>query len=217
MNDYSRPQGNPRFDAENLFARGDVDSTEITPTTETFNDRSVTYFEGDEGRVYDDFEQSSSFYITPIDFDLTSQISRNHQFKLGFDLQLHRLRYFRHLTPTLTYRGPYEDADNRGGFQDTDRYGYQYDWNNEVLEPLDSTRGRQKATHLGVVLRAGQDGVRRVDHQCRVALRLFECAHGCVVRRERALGGRLHAGSAGLGRQQRVPQTQPALGRWVFR
>ena len=144
LNAYSRPQGNPRFDAENLFARADVDSTEITPKTEMINDRSVTYFEGDEGRVYDDFEQSSSFYVTPIDFDLTSQISRNHQFKLGFDLQMHRLRYFRHLTPILTYRGPYVDSDDRGGFQDTDRYGYQYDWNNEVLEPLDSTRDAKK-------------------------------------------------------------------------
>jgi outer membrane receptor protein involved in Fe transport len=144
LHDYSRPQGNPRYDAESLFARGDVDSTEITRTTETINDRSITFFEGDEGRVYDDFEQTNSFYLTPIDFDLTSQISRNHQFKLGFDVQMHRLRYYRHLTPLLTFRGPFVSPDDRGGFQDVDRYGYQYDWNNQMVEPLDATRDAQK-------------------------------------------------------------------------
>ena len=133
LHDYARPQGNPRYDAESLFARGDVDSTEITRTTETINDRSITYFEGDEGRIYNSFTQSSSFYLTPIDFDLTSQVSRNHQFKLGFDVQMHRLRYYRHLVPSLIFRGPFVSTDDRGGFQDVDRYGYDYNWNKQAL------------------------------------------------------------------------------------
>ncbi len=144
LHDYARPQGNPLYDAESLFARGDVDSTEITQTTDTINDRSITFFEGDEGRIYNSFEQSSSFYLTPIDFDLTSQISRNHQFKLGFDVQMHRLRYYRHLVPSLIFRGPFVSPDDRGGFQDVNRYGYNYNWDKQVIEPLDSTRDALK-------------------------------------------------------------------------
>lgn len=135
--DYGRPNGNPRFDAENLFALGDQDSTAISRDAEGF-------IVGDEGRVLDEFEKTNSSYITPIDFDLTSQINRNHQFKAGFDVQMHRLRSYNHVTPILSYRGPYLDPNNPGGFQDANRYGYHFDYWNQEIVPLNSTRDDKK-------------------------------------------------------------------------
>jgi outer membrane receptor protein involved in Fe transport len=135
--DYGRPNGNPRFDPENLFALGDVDSTAISRDADGF-------IVGDEGRVLDEFDKTSSFYITPIDFDLTSQINRNHQFKAGFDVQMHTLRSYNHITPILVYRGPFVDTSNPGGFQDANRYGYEFDYAKQQIVPLNSTRDTKK-------------------------------------------------------------------------
>jgi outer membrane receptor protein involved in Fe transport len=141
---YGRPDGNPRFDAEALFMSWDVDST----ATEAHEDGGL---KGDEGHVYDDYEQTKSSYITPIDFDLTSQVNANHQVRFGFDYQMHTLRYFRHLFPTLSYRGAFVDADDRGGFQDLDNYGYDFDWASGKIIESDEGRNDAKKPRLASI------------------------------------------------------------------
>ena len=135
--DYGRPNGNPRYDAESLFVSWDVDST-----TTVRDDKG--FFTGDEGHVYDDYEQTSSFYITPIDFDITSQVAPNHQLRAGFDVQWHRLRSYHHLFPILSYRGPWVSPDDPGGFQDANRYGYNFDYYKQEIVPLNSERDNKK-------------------------------------------------------------------------
>ncbi len=141
---YGRPSGNPLFDDTVLFRLGDDASTPLGLDADGF----VT---GDEGYVRDDYEQSRSTYVTPIDFDITSQVDPNHQIKAGFDLQYHYLRYYRHLFPVQTWRGGYGDADHPGGFLDVDRYGYIFDYTNRELVPLNSGRDDRKKPILGSV------------------------------------------------------------------
>jgi hypothetical protein len=70
----------------------------------------------DKGHVFDDYMQRRSSYWG-FQGNVTSQLNRYHQMKLGADLQLRALRYFDHFFPT-----------NLGGsnpnLQDWDGYGY---------------------------------------------------------------------------------------------
>ena len=94
----------------------------------------------DKGHVFDDYMQRRSSYWG-FQGNLTSQLNRYHQLKVGADLQLHTLRYFDHFFPT-----------NLGGsnpnLQDWDGYGYgivQDATGQYVLRQLDG--GRDGAKH----------------------------------------------------------------------
>jgi len=144
--EYARPNGNPRFDQESLFSSWDVDSTSTSQSTDP---KTLDFWEGDEGRVYDDYEQSESLYVTPIEFNITSQVTPNHQVKAGFDVQYHQLRYYHHLFPILSYRGAWVSTEDPGGFQDADRYGYNYNYYTREIVPLNSSRDNRKKPILG--------------------------------------------------------------------
>ncbi|MBD3381738.1 MAG: TonB-dependent receptor [candidate division Zixibacteria bacterium] len=78
----------------------------------------------DESYVLDDFTKRRSSYYG-FDFDLTHQLNKANEIKVGFEYQRHTLRYLRHVTPIQLYNGP------GVGTQDMDNYGYdlefQYD------------------------------------------------------------------------------------------
>ena len=133
---YGRPRGVARLDAEALYYPGDNFATADSLAFDV-GSRSE-WNAGDEGRPYLRYIKSRSSYITPIKFDITSQVTPHHEMQAGFDVQRHTLRFFDHLRPDLIYRGAYVDASNRGGFADLNAYGYKFDWNaNQVVEVND--------------------------------------------------------------------------------
>ncbi len=140
---YARPKGVARLDAEALYYPGD---NFATADSLAFDVGSRTEWNaGDEGRPYLRYIKSRSSYITPIKFDITSQVTPHHEMQAGFDFQRHTLRFFDHLRPDLIYRGAFADASNRGGFADLNAYGYKFDWAaNKVVEVDD---GSDRAKH----------------------------------------------------------------------
>ncbi len=162
---YGRPKGNPNFDKEALFYLGD---NLATPDSLAFDaGNNFTWNAGDEGHVLREYLKTRSFYITPIKFDITSQVTPHHEMQAGFDVQKHTLRSFDHLFAYLDYRGPYVDANNRGGFADLDAYGYKFDWNtNQVVAVNSGPDGakkpvlaafyvQDKVEYQGLVINAG--------------------------------------------------------------
>lgn len=141
---------NPSYDPMTLFFYGDDDTTETvqvivsidttaTPHDTTFADSTYNVY---REHVWDDYlHRESSYY--GFDFDLTHQLNNHHQLKLGFDIQRHTLRYWRHLFPVNMYLldRPYTDVNNNGindnieqAFLEVDYFGYQFDDPDENLD-----------------------------------------------------------------------------------
>ncbi|MSS72037.1 MAG: TonB-dependent receptor [Candidatus Latescibacteria bacterium] len=152
---YGRPKGNPNFDREALYYLGDNLATQDSLALDVGN--NFTWNAGDEGHVLREYLKTQSSYITPIKFDITSQVTPHHEMQAGFDVQRHTLRSFDHLFAYLDYRGPYVDANNRGGGADLDAYGYKFDWNNNRLEEVNS--GADGAKHPSVAAFYVQDKI----------------------------------------------------------
>ncbi len=95
---YSQyPDGNPSFDTD------------------------VPYF-WPEGHVFDDYLRRKSSY-TGFRGDVTSQVHRDHQAKVGFDAQFHTLKYYNAYFPAgIGYDST--GAPTLGSFRDIDRYGF---------------------------------------------------------------------------------------------
>ncbi len=140
---YGRPKGNPfYFGNDALFWQGD---NLARPDSLAFDLNSrFEWNAGDEGRVWGRYTKTRSSYITPIKFDITSQVTPHHEVQAGFDVQRHTLRSFDHLIAYLIYRGAYVDANNRGGFADLDAFGYKFDWNANKVVPVDDGPDRAK-------------------------------------------------------------------------
>lgn len=145
---YGRPSGSSTFDATTLFHSWD-DINGVTPTTYTnlgwnptiysgMEGDSVAFISGgDEGRIFRDYMQRKSSYVG-FDVDVTSQIDTKNEIKLGFDVQKHNLRYYRHLFPNLSYQ--YLSSPSSAG-QDVDQYGYTYNPVTNELEESDDPTG----------------------------------------------------------------------------
>jgi len=135
---YGRPGGNPNFDATQLFTAFDdmfldQDSlaadryfplqtpiVESTFTVELPNGETVEksfIVRGDEATVWDDYYKQKGSYLSG-SFSVKHTHSGGHQSQIGFELQRHTVRAYRHLFPANIYRG------TGGGFDDIDRYGY---------------------------------------------------------------------------------------------
>jgi outer membrane receptor protein involved in Fe transport len=154
--DYARVS-NPSYDAMTLFMRGESDTTvqvitaidTVTGDT-TFADSTI-YRE----HVWDDYLHRESSYIG-FDFDITHQLTTHHQLKMGFDIQRHTLKYWRHLFPVYQFAldRPYADADSNGiddniefAYLDVDYFGYSpYDPDADYDADLDVS-GLNDAKH----------------------------------------------------------------------
>jgi outer membrane receptor protein involved in Fe transport len=113
---YGRPGVATTFDATNLFySWDDINGpTEIEDTV--INGRTYT-LRGDEAATSNRYLHRKSSYMGA-KFDMTSQVTPFHEFRLGMEFQRHTLRRYQNLVPSNVWR---EDA---GGFNDVDRYGY---------------------------------------------------------------------------------------------
>jgi outer membrane receptor protein involved in Fe transport len=146
---YGRVNGNPNFDDTVLFLSWD----DIEGATETAYQKigwdpdvwpqmagadSIDFVSGgDEGYVFDDYLQRKSSYVG-FNFNVTSQVHPNHEVKFGFDMQKHKMRYYRNLFPAS--RGHRFLDDPEFAELDTDQYGYLYDpIKNELVESDDPT------------------------------------------------------------------------------
>jgi outer membrane receptor protein involved in Fe transport len=113
---YAR-ESNPSYDAMTLFfngiGNGNADST-YTDSTGTH----TIYRE----HVWDDYLHRKSAYWG-FKTDLTHQMTTHHQFKAGFDIERHTLRYWRHLFPVDLFHLP--DAER--AYLDVDHYGFAFD------------------------------------------------------------------------------------------
>ncbi len=128
---YGRPNGNPRNDAENLFRAWDDPTTPVVTDTATVNGVLRTFVTGgDESHVFDDYFKRKSSYIG-FNGNITSELSREHTIKAGFEFQKHSLRFYRHYFPVLTY-------DPSIGFQDVNRYGYDLFGNESDTEGFEN-------------------------------------------------------------------------------
>ncbi len=119
-------------------------------------DSTVTL--NNEGSVWDDYLKRKSLYVG-VKGDITNQVASNHTLKAGFEFQRHTLRYYRHLFPTLTWKGA-----AGGGFLDVDRYGYdQYGnesdnqgYQNATKHPINFAMFLQdRADWTGLIVNAG--------------------------------------------------------------
>lgn len=143
---YGRPGSNPNNDETELFLSWD-DMNGFTETVYDTISWSPSAYDnaasldpvvfiggGDEGHVLDDYFLRNSSYVG-FDFDITSQVHTAHEVKAGFDMQKHKMRYFRHLFPTRAHR--YLNNPEFAN-QDVDSYGYSFDpITNEVVEDDD--------------------------------------------------------------------------------
>ena len=130
MFDTDRKCWDPVF-KDNLYEYGD-------PTYNPWPDTEEYYGQAYTGRLGPDFFQPGSQYDSyirqgsahwGIDFDITHQQGKYHNFKAGFEYKYHTVRYFRMLNPTeLAY--PYYTSDiekYRGA--DVNFYGYDVEGN----------------------------------------------------------------------------------------
>jgi len=116
---YGRPGGNYNFDQEGLLNSWD-DINGPTKEEDTLIDGRRYVLRGDESAIWNNYLHRQSSY-TGLDFDVVSQVSRNHELRAGLEFQRHTLRRYQHLLPANVYQG-YGPGQN--GFQDVDRYGY---------------------------------------------------------------------------------------------
>jgi outer membrane receptor protein involved in Fe transport len=129
---YSRPEGNVRFDETALFWK--------------------------PGHVWDDYLHRKSSYMAA-NFDITSQINTTNEIQFGVDLEMHRLRYYRHLFPTNI--DP-EQTDTLS-YRDVDFYGYDMTGQTEVDDGVNGVKEpytfavflQDKIEWQGLVVNAG--------------------------------------------------------------
>ena len=142
--EYSRPNGNPRYDQYlNLFYNKD------NPATTTVLDRHDVVLSGDESHIWDDYLHRNSSYWG-LKYDYTSQVNMEHQLKMGADFQRHSLLFYRHVLPVQVvlvdsttvanykelngnmYPGKIYHSNGESFLKDADYYGYWWG-------PVDST------------------------------------------------------------------------------
>ncbi len=116
---YGRPGGSYNFDAEGLFYSWD-DINGPTAVEDTTIDGRQYVLRGDESAIWNNYIHRQSSYVG-FDFDVVSQVNRNHELRAGAEFQRHTLRRYQHLFPSNVYQGYGPDQK---GFQDVDRYGY---------------------------------------------------------------------------------------------
>jgi outer membrane receptor protein involved in Fe transport len=162
---------NPTYDATALFQPGLPDTIiqimHVVGSDTTYSDSTI-YRE----HVWDDYlHRESSYY--GFDFDLTHQLNIHHQLKVGFDLQRHTLRYYRHLFPVHLYAldRPYADVNHNGindnvefAYEDVDYFGYQFDdpeadlnsgWNAAKHPITMAIYLQDKIEYQGLIINAG--------------------------------------------------------------
>jgi len=120
----------------------------------------------DEGWVWEDYQKRESSYWG-FQSDITSQVHENHEMKAGIDLQLHTLRYYRHLFPHNAFKDEFDEEGNwidNDGYIDVDHYGYDKfgDESDTLSEGNKARKPYQFATYLqdkfeweGLVVNAG--------------------------------------------------------------
>ncbi len=129
---YGRPTGNPNFDDQQLFWRGDRTDTPIETNADGF-------FLYDEGHVYNEFLKQQINTLTPLDLQITTQLSPNHTLQAGFQLNLHTLRTYQHLTPTFISR-------TNQSLTNVIKYGYDLDLQTQSLQTSEDAHHPRDAT-----------------------------------------------------------------------
>jgi outer membrane receptor protein involved in Fe transport len=168
---YGRPDGNTTNDVAGLFRKWDnMDSVTATVWDTMTVDGELHRFivSGDEGQVINDYLRRKSSYIG-FKGDITSELTREHTVKAGFEFNRHTLRYYNHLRPILVYQG-YTNTDDPTkigpGFLDANRYGYDHlgnetdndgrDWHNEPKHPIDfALYAQDRIEYQGFIVTAG--------------------------------------------------------------
>jgi outer membrane receptor protein involved in Fe transport len=168
---YGRPGGNTTNDDAGLFRKwDDMDSVTATVWDTMTVDGELRKFivDGDEGQVFNDYLRRKSSYIA-FKGDITSELSREHTVKAGFEFNRHTLRYYNHLRPILVYQGyvdPTAPDDIGPGFLDANRYGYDHlgnetdddgrDWRNKTKHPIDfAVYLQDRIEYQGLIVTAG--------------------------------------------------------------
>lgn len=99
----------------------DVRAYSLYPAGNPSFDPDLPYF-WPEGHVFDDYLRRKSSYYG-FRGDVTSQVNRYHQVKVGFNAELHTLKYYNAYFPVgIGYDST--GAPVAGGFRDIDRYGF---------------------------------------------------------------------------------------------
>jgi len=129
---YGRPTGNPGFDAQQLFWKGDQTDTPIETNTDGF-------FLQDEGHVYNEFLKQQINTWTPLDLQITTQLSPNHTLQAGFQLNLHTLRTYQHFTPTFISR-------TSQSLTNVIKYGYDLDLQTQSIQSSQDAHNPRDAT-----------------------------------------------------------------------
>lgn len=129
---YGRPTGNPTFDDQQLFWQGDQTDTPITTNPNGF-------FLQDEGHVYNEFLKQQINTFTPLDLQINTQLSPNHTLQAGFQLNLHTLRTYQHLTPTFIFR-------TNQSLTNVIKYGYDLDLPTQSIQPSQNAQHPRDAT-----------------------------------------------------------------------
>jgi outer membrane receptor protein involved in Fe transport len=107
-----------------------------TPAGNSTFDPSLPYF-WRPGHVFDDFLRRKSSYWG-LKGDVTSQVNRYHQMKLGASGELHTLRYYNAFFPVdIDYDA---NGNPTSGTRDIDRYGFDVLGKDEVDDGLDAAK-----------------------------------------------------------------------------
>jgi outer membrane receptor protein involved in Fe transport len=126
---YAR-ESNPSYDPMTLFYNGPGNGNADSTYTDSTGTHTI-YRE----HVYDDYLHRKSSYWG-FKTDVTHQLTSHHQFKAGFDIERHTLRYWRHLFPVNLFMldRPYTDTNHNGindnveqAYLEVDHYGYAFD------------------------------------------------------------------------------------------
>jgi outer membrane receptor protein involved in Fe transport len=121
---YSLPAGNPSFDTD------------------------LPYF-WPEGHVFDDYLRRKSSYIG-FKGDVTSQVNRYHQMKIGFNSEFHTLKYYNAYFPVgIDYDSLTGEPIPNSAIRDIDRYGFD-ELGNETDFADDDRDGPKKPKTLGL-------------------------------------------------------------------
>jgi outer membrane receptor protein involved in Fe transport len=112
-------------------------------------DTDLPYF-WPEGHVFDDYLRRKSSYIG-FKGDVTSQVNRYHQMKLGFNSEFHTLKYYNAYFPAGIGYDSTTGEPVAGAFRDIDRYGFD-ELGNETDFDDDDLDGPKKPKTLGLFL-----------------------------------------------------------------
>ena len=129
---------------------GTVNGTPWADTTE------YNFFINDEGQVYDDYVKRKSEYIG-FAGDITSELSREHTVKAGFEFHRHTLRFYNHLRPIMVWQGIHSYGHvNRYGYDEWGNESDDEDWRNEAKNPTDFALYLQdRMEYQGLIVTAG--------------------------------------------------------------